>query len=296
MDIMGRSIGMINEVGLAGYGYWGKNLARVLSELRVLQGIAEPNPERNIKATEFCGRTFNSLSNMLDTLVYLEAIVVATPPETHYDIALQALQAGKDVFIEKPMTTSYSDAVHLAEVARSKERNLMVGHIYLHNDGIKVMPIPVGKAELYVQLLNEKGGPSPSTRDVLWAALPHACSLALHFFPDMPEWIEAEREEERIKVILRYWNGSIAYLDVGDNTGVRRRTVELKVGDTRYKFNTDDHWLCKKESGVDVINIGDEKAPEPLVAECKVFLEYKGVDPLGPKVVKLIEEICKRFI
>ena len=152
------------------------------------------------------------------------------------------------------------------------------------------MPIPVGKAELYVQLLNEGGSPSDSTRDVIWAGLPHACSLALHFFPDEPESIWARKDGDRIRVKLTYWNGSAAYLDVGDNTGRKLRRLELRMADTRWEFDVSDPNICHIVSGVEWKNLTGPKE-EPLMEECKAFLEYQGVDHMGPKVVKLIEDI-----
>ena len=287
---------MTRKVGLVGYGYWGRNLARCFKELGVLTVIADKDSIRRSRAIEEQDAScYGTLGAILDYVDPVDAIAIATPPETHYDIAQQALNEGKDVFIEKPMTTSYNDAVHLAEIAKDKERNLMVGHIYLHNGGIKAMPIPVGKAELYVQLLNEGGGPSPSTRDVVWAGLPHACSLALHFFPDEPEWIEAKREGERIKVMLAYWNSSMAYLDVGDNTGRKLREVELRNGASTYSFSVSSPGRMAFNVGLGW-NSGGGPNEEPLMTECKAFLEYKGVDLMGPKVVKLIEGIvnaCK---
>ena len=280
----------MKEVGLCGFGYWGSNLARCFNQLEALKVIYDFNmaprdrarvayPHVEVRPT-YEGIDFSGI----------DAVAVATPPETHFHIAKQFLEGGKDVFIEKPMTTSYNDAILLVETAKELGRNLMVGHIYLSNGGIKSMPIPVGRAELYVQLLNEKGGPSPSTRDVLWAALPHACSLALHFFPDMPEWIEAKREGERIKATLTYWNGSVVYLDVGDFTGRKLRRVELRDGLRALRFdvaNPNVH-LTSAPRGWIQEEGSDE---EPLLTECKAFLEYKGVDPMGPKVVKLIEDI-----
>ena len=282
---IGGTTKVSKKIGLVGYGYWGSKLARCFSQLGVLEGVVEPDPQRNIKATEFCGRIFNSLSDMINALDNLDAIAVSTPPETHYGIARETLNAGKDVFIEKPMTVNSIEAEALNKLAETRGCNLMVGHIYLHNEGIKAMTIPVGKAELYVQLLNEVGAPSNSTRDVIWAGLPHACSLALHFFPDWPEHIEAKLDGQRIRVKLQYWNGSVAFLDVGDNTGRKLRKVELRNGENPPQ--TFDVAIPNCLNGKQVV----ADNPEPLKTECESFLGYQGVDPMGLQVVKLIEEI-----
>ena len=269
------------RVGLCGCGYWGRNLARCFNGLGALKALYDTDVEKARNLPYQLPYVWSSFEEFLDNV---DAIVIATPPKTHYDIALQALNAGKDIFIEKPMTTSSTDAEALIEQAKAQGRNLMVGHIYLHNEGIKRIPIPVGKAELYVQLLNERGAPSESTREVAWAGLPHAVSLALHFFPDWPDVIKAQRNGDRIQVYLLYWNGSEVYLDVGDNTGRRLRKVELRIQGSRYLFDVANP-NCLNGEPVGVRN------PEPLRTECEAFLEYQGVDLMGPKVVKLIEEI-----
>ena len=287
----------ISRVGLAGCGYWGEKLARTLNNLGVLTALCDVDEDKLQGLGIQYGSKVMRFPVYKHMLSALEGVVIATPPRTHYELAKQALEMGKHVFVEKPMTTSHAQAMALSDLATKESLNLMVGHIYLHNDGIKRMPIPIGKAELYIQLLNEGRGPSESTRDVIWAGLPHACSLALHFFPDMPELVEARREKDRIKATLRYWNGSVVYLDVGDNTGRKLRRVELRERDSRYLFNVSSPNICFLRSGVEVKSFGhNEPYKEPLMEECKAFLEYKGVDLLGPKVVKLIEEImgaCK---
>jgi len=272
------------EVGVAGLGYWGSKLCRCLSELGVLAAFCDPNLSRlEDTRSKYPGvKSFSKLEEML--VSGIEKCFIATPPETHYDIAREALKAGKDVFIEKPMTTNSVEAQNLVTYANTLGRNLMVGHIYLHNEGIKRIPIPVGKAELYVQLLNERGAPSESTREVAWAGLPHAVSLALHFFPDEPRIAGAKRDGDRIWACLRYWNGSEAYLDVGDNTGRKLRKVELRIQGSRYLFDVANPNCLNGEP----VGVGN---PEPLRTECEAFLEYQGVDLMGPKVVKLIEEI-----
>ena len=285
---------MAKKVGVIGLGYWGPKLARCFNQLGALHAIADQNEERLFSVSKDLKVT--NLASDITALcsMDIDAVAISTPPETHEEIAVAALKAGKDVFIEKPMTTSLNAAKSVEKLAKTLGRNLMVGHIYLHNPGIQRMPIPVGTASLYVQLLNEGRGPSESTRDVVWAGLPHAVSLALHFFPDEPDDIIVQRSKDRIKVLLTYFNGSEAYLDVGDFTGRKLRKVELRIQDSRYLFDVAQPEGVTLLSGTEVTSFGFGdmgKRVESLMEECKAFLEYKGVDPLGSKVVELIEEI-----
>lgn len=282
------SVNNIQKVGLVGYGYWGEKLGRTLDSLGVLKAYCDIKPGIIVASSK---SFYGDYSDMLRS-ENLDGIVISTPPETHYGVAMEALNEGKHIFVEKPMTTDYVQAVELENLALLMGVGLKVGHIYLHNPGIKLMPIPVGGARLYVKLLNVGGPPSESTRDLLWAGLPHACSLALHFFPDWPHHIVVfERNEKRIKVRLDYWNGSTAWLDVGDHTGVRTRSVELRVGNTRYYFSADEPNFLIALSGVDRKQDHVQINDDPLTLEMRDFLQGVGVDTMGSKVVKLIEEI-----
>jgi len=278
----------IQKVGLVGYGYWGEKLGRTLDSLGVLKAYCDIKPGIIVASSK---SFYGDYSDMLRS-ENLDGIVISTPPETHYLIALTGLLRGLHVFVEKPLTTYQEEAERLEEIARERKLSLKVGHIYLHNPGINLIPVPGGKAELYVRLLNIGGPPSDSTRDLLWAGLPHACSLALHFFPDWPYHVAVfERSDRRIKVRLDYWNGSTAYLDVGDHTGIRTRDVELRVGNTRYCFDADCSHFLETLSGVDRNVNCVEIGKDPLTLEMEDFLRGGGVDTIGSKVVKLVEEI-----
>ncbi|MBA7700546.1 hypothetical protein ES703_109261 [subsurface metagenome] len=72
--------------------------------------------------------------------------------------------------------------------------------------------------------------------------------------------------------------------------------MELDWGSSRYLFDAKDPNLCFLQSGIEVKSFGISMGPESLMEECKAFLEYKGVDPMGPKVVKLVEDIIKEAV
>lgn len=282
------------RVGLIGYGYWGQKIARVLKEIGVLTVIADRDSNRSNKA--LMEQDVPSYSSLEAILVYkdpVDAVAIATPSETHYEIAKAALEAGKHVFVEKPLTTNYEEACKLEKLALEKGLTLKVGHIYLHNPGLMAIPRPIGEAELWVKLLNIAGPPSDSTRDILWAGLPHAVSIALHFFGDYPDDITImKKDEHRIRVHLAWDDHSRAYLDVGDYTERRMRDVELRVGNTRYYFNADNpHWSWQCSGANPSLSAGKPSDFDPLTLELKDFIENKGVDTMGSKVVKLIEEV-----
>jgi len=281
----------IKKVGLAGYGYWGRKLAGVLRRLGVLWAIADSNESRILEAQEQIVELGNYATD-INGMVALgcDSIVIATPPETHYSLAAEALARNLHVFVEKPLATVFGQAKQLENLAKEKNLSLKVGHIYLHNPGLMAIPRPIGRAELYVKLLNEGGPPSESTRELVWAALPHAVSIALHFFPDQPYHVVVfERESTRLKVRLDYFDGSTAYLDVGDHTGVRMRGVELRVGNLQYQFSADRPHRHVELFTQETWTAQSDK--DPLTLEIEDFLKGEGVDTMGSKVVELIKKV-----
>ena len=284
------------KVGLLGYGYWGKNLARALHQLGVLGAICDTDFDRAEQARADYNLSIPVVSTGADALmrvVGVERVAIATPPETHYALAKEALTRGLGVFVEKPLATKYKEARELEDLARTRGLPLLVGHIYLHCPGINMMPVPVGCADLYISLLNPEGPPNGINRDITWAALPHAASLALLFFSAYLQVAWVIRDEHRIRAKLEYWNGSQVFIDVGDFTGRQERKVELRDGPvvSRYDGKEPNQCVFFTSTGWQREGIGESK--EPLLLEMEQFLSYDGVDPLGAKVVKLVEEIIQ---
>ena len=122
---------MTTRVALLGCGGWGRNLLRVLVEnpRAHLVAVAEPHPLRRAVAEALAPHVpvVDSLDEAL--LLLPDAVVIATPPHTHAALALAALAAGKDVFVEKPLATRAGDATLLAAKATALGRVAMVGHL-----------------------------------------------------------------------------------------------------------------------------------------------------------------------
>lgn len=116
------------KIALAGCGYWGKNLARVLAEKNVLGAIVDPAPEAKALARKYGVLQMDDMEAVLARADFT-ACVIATPAETHYELARDVLWAGKDVFVEKPVALETADAEELAALALARGRVLMVGHL-----------------------------------------------------------------------------------------------------------------------------------------------------------------------
>jgi predicted dehydrogenase len=138
-------------IAVVGYGYWGPNLARNISERPEfrLMGLCERDPAR---AIDFAGRypgcavehDFDAL--LLDPRV--QAVSIATPPSTHYDLARRALEAGKHVMVEKPLATSAVHVEELIELAEKVDRVLMPGHTFVYSPPVNKVRDLIQSGEL----------------------------------------------------------------------------------------------------------------------------------------------------
>jgi predicted dehydrogenase len=140
----GRIVARPEPLGTAivGYGYWGPNLARNIAESAQLRLDAlcdhDDAQRRLFRQRHPDARAVRELDVVLADPA-IEAVVIATPPQTHYALAKRALQAGKHVLVEKPLATRYADACELAELAASHERVLMPGHTFIYSPAVNTV-------------------------------------------------------------------------------------------------------------------------------------------------------------
>ena len=119
------------RVAVIGAGNWGKNHVRVFNRLGALQAVAEQSPElrKDLKAQYPKAAVVDDYTAVLADPA-IDAVVVATPAPSHARIAVEALEAGKDVLVEKPMALSVEEADLMVETASKHQRVLMVGHLF----------------------------------------------------------------------------------------------------------------------------------------------------------------------
>ncbi len=125
------------KIGLVGAGYWGKNLVRVFASLGALQKVCDSNEQvlEQVRSAYPQIETFQKFEDLLQDKT-LQALVIATPASTHYCLAKQGLEAGKHIFVEKPLALELGQAEELAGLAEKKELCLMVGHLLLYHPAI----------------------------------------------------------------------------------------------------------------------------------------------------------------
>jgi predicted dehydrogenase len=174
----------VNRVIVVGAGNWGQNLVDNFYKLNALAGVVEVEPDKQaqLKNNYPDLQVYSDYQQALATNT--QAIVIATPAPSHYQLAIAALKAGKDVFVEKPMTLTTKEAKSLAEYADRCDRILMVGHLLLYQPAITWMRehLATGKAGkvLHVATTRTKLGRVRREENVWWSFAPHDISVVLH--------------------------------------------------------------------------------------------------------------------
>ncbi len=317
------------QVGVIGHGYWGPNLLRNFVEL----------PSSNVAAVaDFSEERLASVRNRYPSIqtttdyhdfftMNIDAVVVATPPETHFAIARDCLEHGKHVLVEKPLTLNSRDARELVDLANSRGLTLMVGHTFEYNAAVREIKRMVESGELgeiyYVDAVRVNLGLFQTNSNVLWDLAPHDVSILRYILGMDPISVRASGTDSIMKgkhdlayVYLQFPNNVVAHMHVSwlDPRKVRHITI---VGSQKMVVYDDIEPLEKikiYDKGVDKLpytnsygdfqlsyRYGDVVAPhipftEPLRMECKDFVEscINHTEPVasgwdGLKVVEVLE-------
>lgn len=218
---------MIN-IGIAGYGYWGPNLARAVSEsgaLRVemIADMSERARDRAAQRHPSARLTGDILEMIRDPKV--DAVMIATPVHTHYELALAALRAGKHVLVEKPMTDSPATSAHLVEEAARRGLILMVDHTFIYTGAIQAISKLITTGELgdlyYYDSTRVNLGLFQHDVNVIWDLAVHDFSIMDHLIPSRPAAISASAAgflsnspENMAHLTVYYECGAMAHLNV----------------------------------------------------------------------------------
>jgi predicted dehydrogenase len=260
------------NVGVIGYGYWGPNLVRNLmaTEGCKLRMVSDLRPERlsvvqrlypTIETTLSAEAIFNNTD--------IEAVAIATPVLAHYPLIKKALENGKHVLAEKPMTTSRAQAMELIQMATKSERILMVDHTFLYTGAVRKIKQIIDSGELgdlqYYDSLRINLGLFHQDINVLWDLAAHDISILLHLIKKKPKSVQAigvthtSNDIENIAYLtMHYDNGFIAHCNCSWVSPVKVRTTyiggskkmivyndldgseKVKVYDSGYEINTDE--------------------------------------------------------
>ena len=316
------------RVGVAGLGYWGPNLARNFDELGELAWICDRDAAR---LEELAGRypraqATSAFGAMLDD-DRLDAVVVATPVPTHYELAKQALEAGKHVLVEKPPATRAAEMDELVALARERDLVLMPGHLLLYHPGVQKLKELIVAGELGEVLCvygnRQNLGIVRTNENALWSLGVHDLSVILYLLDEEPEIALAHGRdfltagvEDVVFCYLRFPSGKIAHMHLSwlDPHKMRRMTVvgrdKMAVFDDmelERKVTIYDKapWKRAETYGEWQTRSGDIFIPkiatdEPLRLECEHFLrliagegDRQKVARDGAMVVRALERLTE---
>jgi predicted dehydrogenase len=230
------------RVAVIGYGYWGSKHVRVLSGLSGVElSVVEKWPDRLHDAK----RSFPGIhvaSSLEEVSDHVDAVVIATPPHSHGQIALDALRAGLHIMVEKPLATSVEAAEAIVDTANSLGLTLMVGHTFEYNAAVWKLKQIIASGELgrilYMDTARLNLGRYQNDCNVIWDLAPHDISIVSYLLGEFPETVSvwAQRNVGDLHADVAYlrldFPSAPAFVHVSwlDPNKVRRVTV---VGDRK---------------------------------------------------------------
>jgi len=308
------------RIAVIGGGYWGKNLVRNFSGLNVLHAICDVNPEtiRQLKE-QYPDQQFYDSPDAVFSDPEIDAVAIATPAESHGQLVKKALESGKDVFVEKPLCLSESEAEEL--VAMNPERILMVGHLLWYHPAIVKLKQLIDEGDLgriqYIYSNRLNLGKIRREENILWSFAPHDISVILGLVGEMPTNIQTQggnylhqQIADATVSLLSFPSGVKAHIFVswlhpfkeqklivvGDKKMAVFNDMEAEDKLVLYPHSID--WknqmpVAKKGEGLSV-KLSSE---EPLRAECSHFIESIQTRKLprtdgkeGLRVLKVLQE------
>ena len=191
-----NGVSIVPQIALVGCGYWGKNLCRNFHALGALSMVVDAT-EKGQEIARSIASDLN-ITDKFDTILnddQLKGVVLATPAETHAELAIQAMRAGKDVFVEKPMALSLSDAEAMQTVANETGCILMVGHLLEYHPAVLKLRELIDLGELgkinYIYSNRLNFGKVRTEENALWSFAPHDVAVILRLLSKSPIEVSA---------------------------------------------------------------------------------------------------------
>ncbi len=294
------------KVGVIGYGYWGPNLTRNFYELSEsdLVAIADLSEDR-LKQAQL------RYPHLIVTQDYheffklgIQAVVVATPPATHFSIARDCLNHNLNVMVEKPLTLKSEHAEELIRLADEKGLTLMVGHTFEYNSAVHALKKYIDDGFLgqiyYLDAARLSLGLFQRDTNVLWDLAPHDISILLYLLGKRPISISAQGTpcifsgiHDVVYMNLMFPGNISAHIHVSwlDPCKVRRVTV---VGSKKMVVYND----VENETKIKIYDKGVEPAPEDTAGFGEFHCNYRTGDITIPNIrfIEPLRQECQHFL
>ncbi|MFC1831127.1 Gfo/Idh/MocA family protein [Thermodesulfobacteriota bacterium] len=296
------------RIGIIGLGHWGPNLERNFlnfpdTELTAICDLSDDCLNKVQKMNSKVYKT-KKAKDLLDKR-RIDAVVIATPTNTHYSLAKLALEKGIHVFVEKPLATKSSECERLIELAEKNNLILFVGHVFLYNSAVNTIKKLIDDGVLgriiHINASRLNLGPVRQDVNALWDLAPHDISIVLELLGRLPESVNCQGlaylktdVHDVCSLTMHFEENCMATINVSwlDPNKTRLMTI---VGDNKMAVFDDNEQLEKIkifDKSVDTCaytngtyesfqatnRYGDTSIPwlhlvEPLKAECQNFIE-----------------------
>jgi predicted dehydrogenase len=300
------------NVAVIGMGYWGPNLARNIAALpgAHLHSICDVREETLGQAGQQYPNT--RLATDYEQVLAdsnIDAVVIATPAETHYALTKECLNAGKHVLVEKPLARTSLQCRELIEVANAQDRVLMVGHVFLYNAAVQKLKALIDSGELgevyYISSSRLNLGRIRQDTNALWNFAPHDISIITHLLNATPKQVNAkgfsyiqDGIEDVVFMTLIFPSGVGAHVHISwlDPRKVRTMTV---VGSEKMVIYDD----VSVNARIQIYDKGvTRKRIAPSLGDFDTFGEFqlllRAGDLLIPKInfVEPLKVECQHFV
>lgn len=303
---------MIN-VAIVGYGYWGPNLTRNFASLdncRV-KTIVDHRPERLRKAKSTFNNTIKLTSNFNDIIEdkEIDAVIIATPVKTHFELGYKVLKSGRHLFLEKPLASSAKEATELLRLTEKMRKITLVDHTFVYTPATRKIKSLIDENQigniLYLDTVRANLGLFQSDVNVVWDLGPHDISVVLYLLGKKPNALRAtgsshfakelKMEIENIAYVTLFFDSKvIAHLSLSWLSPVKVRL--MVIGGSRRMIILDDNLPAEKvriyDKGIFIENHAKENQ--------KYFMrvQYRVGDMYSPAIenVETLSIIAKHFI
>jgi UDP-2-acetamido-3-amino-2,3-dideoxy-glucuronate N-acetyltransferase len=285
------------RIGVIGAGYWGSNLVRVCSQLGVLDSVCDS--DESVRAN--IHQSYPAVDTLVDVDAIfsrqIDAVVIATPAQTHASLCLSALRAGKHVFVEKPLALSVSEGEKIVKAAETAGRTVFVGHLLLYHPAVRKLRSLLAEGSIgrvwHLRSRRLSLGKLRAYESVWWSFAPHDVAVMLAVMGDLPRAVVAAQSSrggglaDVAYADFEFAGGRSAHLEVcwldpersarldvfGDAGALTLADARTGSVLTRKQFST-----TTDGSGGPVVTRGEESPvpfddEEPLKAEVRAFIE-----------------------
>lgn len=288
---------MKKNIAVVGCGHWGKNLVRNFSELEVLAAVCDPNAELAQKyATDYKVKSLSFAEIVGD--VSIEGVVLAVPAPFHASLAVEAMKAGKHVYVEKPLAMNQIEAREMIDTSKEKNVQLMVGHLLQYHPVFVAVLDLVKTGKLgnlnYIYSNRLSFGKVRSEEDVIWSFAPHDISMILSLTGQEPRSVRTESSNilqssvaDTATVHLEFQFGLKAHISVSWINPCKEQKLVVIGESAMIVFDDTQPWdqkLALYAHGIDLsgdlphldkseVQYVDVAQSEPLKNECQHFLD-----------------------